>query len=122
MEGLGATLASLGRNCQNSGKLHLHFLCAELLKKDKCNIWHLLHEDGFEGRIQFIDFNEKQTFGKLRSLHGDWTTYGRLLIPEIIRSNIVLYLDSDHIETDILQFADIEFTTTLSAVKEGTVH
>lgn len=122
MEGLGATLTSLVRNCSNSKKLNLWFLCSDLKKKDKSNICKLLKDGTFQGNSEFIDFNSKAIFGHFRSLHGDWTPYGRLLIPDIIKSNKALYLDSDLIvEADVLELENFTTDNILSAVRESAV-
>ncbi|MGJ7490573.1 glycosyltransferase family 8 protein [Variovorax sp. ZT4R33] len=95
MEGLGVTLVSLVRNCSQPEKLHLHFLSSGLGPRDKDNVRRLLAGESFGGEISFIDFDAQKEFGELRPLHGDWTAYGRLLIPERIQAPRALYLDSD---------------------------
>jgi lipopolysaccharide biosynthesis glycosyltransferase len=118
LEGLGATLTSLIRNCSDSFCLNLWFLCSELFLSDKDNIYTLLKQENFKGKAEFINFNAKQTFGHLRALHGDWTTYGRLLIPDVLEKEIVLYLDSDLIITkDILLLKSFYSDMPLSAVR-----
>jgi len=122
LEGLGATLTSLIRNCSNNKELKLYILCSKLKSKDKNNILQLLEEEDFEGRNEFIDFDAEKTFGHLKSLHGDWTTYGRLLIPEMIKDNTALYLDSDLIvNKDILQLNDFHSEKALAAVFGSTM-
>lgn len=95
MEGLGATLSSLIRHCSDSSRLVLHFLCSDLTAIEKKDIEQLAAVNEFSGSIHFIDFDAKKQFGHLRSLHGDWTAYGRLLIPQSIPAEKVLYLDTD---------------------------
>ena len=122
MEGLGSTLTSLIRNCSDNSKLTLCFLCSELKTKDKNNIRQLLQDEFFKGNIDFFDFNAKQIFGHLKSLHGDWTAYGRLLIPAYIKSDNALYLDSDLvINADILAIQNFTTNNILSAVNGGPV-
>ena len=117
MEGLGATLTSLIRNCSSDKDLKLWFLCSELRERDKNNLRQLLRDERFKGSIEFVDFNARQKFGHLRSLHGDWTAYGRLLIPDIVKSDNALYLDSDLIiNTDILELKNFTTDKILSAV------
>ncbi len=117
LEGLGATLTSLIRNCSDSASLNLSFLCSGLFSSDKNNIYALLKQENFKGGAEFINFNARQKFGHLRPLHGDWTTYGRLLIPAIFNKKNVLYLDSDLIITkDILLLKDFYSDMALSAV------
>lgn len=123
MEGLGATLSSLIKNCSNSEKLKLWFLCSDLKTKDKNNIRTLLQQESFQGTIELVDFDAKEEFGHLRSLHGDWTTYGRLLIPKTIKSGKALYLDSDLvINLDVLELENFQTDKILSAVSGSTVN
>ena len=104
MLGLGATLVSLVRNCPDTASLRLHFLGADLSNQDKGNIIRLLADEGFAGQTEFIDFDARREFGHLRSLHGDWTAYGRLLIPDRIDTDRALYLDADLvIELNVLE-------------------
>lgn len=120
MEGLGATISSLVRSCSNTTSLNLWFLCSDLMKSDKTNIGVLLEQEKFMGKIQFIDFDSKKHFGHLRSLHGDWTTYGRLLIPKLIPSDSVLYLDADLIIlADVLDLEGINFHEHVLAAVYG---
>lgn len=123
LEGLGSTLTSLVRNCSNSHELRLWFLCAEFEKKDKLNISSLLKNEKFGGHVSYIDFNSKALFGHLKSLHGDWTTYGRLLIADYVKSDSALYLDSDLIILlDVLLLKGFDFKDAiLAAVYSSTV-
>ncbi|RYG00415.1 MAG: glycosyltransferase family 8 protein, partial [Chitinophagaceae bacterium] len=112
LDGLGATLVSMVRNCRCNSKLVLWFLCSNFESKHKDSIKRLLHGERFEGQLIFIDFDARKRFGHLGSLHGDWTTYGRLLIPEYIDRDVVLYLDADLIiSVDILNLADFDLDT-----------
>ncbi|RZL58062.1 MAG: glycosyltransferase family 8 protein [Variovorax sp.] len=111
LEGLGVTVVSMVRNCSDSSRLMLNFLCSELSAADKSNIVRLLAECGFRGQTHFIDFDAQKEFGSLRPLHGDWTAYGRLLIPDVITADRVLYLDADlSVNLDVL---DVEKTVDL---------
>ncbi len=117
MIGLGATLTSLVRNCSDSQQLTLWFLCSKLTDHDKKNIRRLLDQEGFKGSFEFVDFDAKKTFGHLIGLHGDWTTYGRLLIPGVVLSEKVLYLDSDLIiNADILELKNFPTDNEIAAV------
>lgn len=122
LEGLGATLTSLIRNCSNSQELKLWFLCADFRAQDKDNISQLLKSEGFKGAVEFIDFDAKAIFGHLRSLHGDWTAYGRLLIANHVKSDSALYLDADLvILLDILTLKNFEFEGAILAAVYGCV-
>ena len=104
MEGLGVTLVSLVRHCSKPETLHLHFLCTGLTVQDKEHVHRLMAGENFGGEISFLDFDAEKEFGELRSLHGDRTVYGRLLIPERIRAHRALYLDADlAVRLDVLE-------------------
>lgn len=122
LEGLGATLVSLLRNCKDVSRLTLWFFCSECKVQHKDSISQLLACEKFSGKRQFIDFDAKKTFGHLKSLHGDWTTYGRLLIPNHINEDVALYLDADLIvSVDVLQLKEFTFNGQfLGAVPSGT--
>lgn len=123
MVGLGVTISSLIRNCSSPEKLTFFFICAYVLDKHKKEIQRLLKEEKFEGKDRFIDFDPVSIFGSYGSLHGDWTTYGRLLLCDFIDDDTVLYLDSDLvIEVDILGLCNFNFNgKALAAVLGGTL-
>jgi len=110
MLGLGSTVSSLIRNCSNTSKLGLYFLCNGLHQKDKDHLIKLLKSEQFQGNFHLIDFDPIEIFGDFRSLQGDWTTYGRLLLSTLIHDDQVLYLDADLIvEMDVLEFESFNF-------------
>ena len=120
LAGLGVTLSSLLRNCSNPNKLHIWFLCANLSSWQKSKIRKLLLSEKFSGMYNFIDFDPILHFGKYNSLHGDWSTYGRLLLPDIIMEDTVLYLDSDLIvEVDVLELDKFNFNQNILAAVGG---
>ncbi|MBC7915816.1 MAG: glycosyltransferase family 8 protein [Pyrinomonadaceae bacterium] len=121
--GLGVTVISLIRNCSTPDKLRLFFLCADVSSSDKKEIENLLKTENFLGSCKFIDFDPVTIFGSFRSLHGDWTTYGRLLLSDLIEDAEVLYLDSDLvIEVDVLELSSFNFNgKALAAVPGGTL-
>jgi len=108
--GLGVTVSSLVRNCANTNNLTLWFICSDLSERDKVNIGQLLSNENFKGHHHFIDSDAKARFGHLRSLHGDWTPYSRLLLPELLKDHeTVLYLDADLVvEVDVLELSKFE--------------
>jgi len=101
--GLGASLTSLNKYCSDTSILKIYFLCSSVDKGIKQYILDLLNDQNYNGAFEFIDFDAQKEFGKYRSLQNDWTTYGRLLMPDLIKENKALYLDTDLIiETDVL--------------------
>lgn len=120
LEGLAATLISLIRNCSNPQLLKLWFFCSEFDKNDKLNITELLADENFLGEVVYVDFDAKAVFGHLRPLYGDWTTYGRLLIPDYITDDTALYLDADLvILLDVLTLVDFDFEERVLAAVYG---
>jgi lipopolysaccharide biosynthesis glycosyltransferase len=83
------------RHCSRAESLAIHILASGLNSRDKDNVLTLLDDEGFRGRTSFLDFDADREFGELRSLHGDRTVYGRLLIPDRIDAARALYLDAD---------------------------
>ena len=121
LEGLGATLKSLIRNCSDSKQLRLLFLCSEFGRRDKFNIDLLLNHEKYQGTVAYIDFDAKEIFGHLLSLHGNWTTYGRLLISKYVQSDTALYLDSDLvILLDVLSLDEFDFDGAILAAVYGS--
>ncbi|WP_316786300.1 glycosyltransferase family 8 protein [Pedobacter frigiditerrae] len=121
--GLGVTISSLVRNCAQTSKLKLNFLCAGLTDDDKNNINELLKLENYKGSVAFMDFEASKAFGSFKSLHGDWTTYGRLLLPELIKEKSVLYLDADLVvEADVLEVEGFDFQDmALAVVNSGLI-
>jgi len=120
LKGLGVSLCSLIRNSSNPGKLKFWFLCSNLIIKDKEAIAQLLETEGLPESYTFIDFDPEEEFGKFPSLHGDWTTYGRLLLADYICEDQVLYLDADLVvELDVLEVEAFEFDGNLLAAVGG---
>ncbi|KGO93376.1 glycosyltransferase family 8 protein [Flavobacterium subsaxonicum] len=121
LEGLGATLTSLIRNCSDNRELTLWFLCNGLSDSDKKNIKALLNAENYLGKDNYIDFDADVEFGHLNSLHGDRTTYGRLLMPKFVNADLALYLDADLvIELDVLQLKGFDFDGNLLAAVSGS--
>ncbi|WP_022824133.1 glycosyltransferase family 8 protein [Hymenobacter norwichensis] len=121
LEGLGATLTSLIRNCSNPHELKIWFLCSDLTDKDQNNIIKLLSQENFYGYTEFIFFNARKEFGHLKSLHGDWTAYGRLLIADYVDSDTALYLDADLIiMIDVLTLKKFELQDNILAAVYGS--
>jgi len=108
--GLGVTVTSLIRNCADTKKLKIYFLCADLKEEDTKRLTLLLADEKFKGQHFFKYFKPYVEFGKLRSLMGDWTAYGRLLLSDLVTEvETILYLDADLVvELDVLQLSDFD--------------
>lgn len=122
MIGLGVTLNSLLKNCSNPKKINIYILCADLNQNDKENICRLLFRYGLT-KVALIDFNPKEHFGSFKSLQGDWTPYGRLLLQDYILDDTVLYLDADLVvELDVLSLEGFDFQgKAIAAVNGGHI-
>lgn len=107
--GFGVTISSLVKNCSDTRRLSIWILCSDLKEADKIEIKRLLVAEKFQGNLNILDVDFKSHFGQFRSLHGDWTAYGRLLLPSVLMNvSKVLYLDSDLVvEVDVLELEDI---------------
>jgi len=123
LEGLGATLTSMLRNCSNKDDLKIWFFCNKIHEKDKNNIGRLLKAEHFYGSYRYIDFDAQAIFGHLNALHGDWTAYGRLLISRYVSGDSALYLDADLvILLDVLSLKELDFEgAALAAVYGSTI-
>ena len=120
--GLGTTLSSLLRNTKFKDNLKFVFLISDLSENDIKNVQKLLLIEGYLNVSDFIVFDAKLLFGKFKSLHGDWTSYGRLLFADLTNYDSILYLDCDLIvNTDVFFLEDFNFNhTPLAVVNSGT--
>jgi len=108
--GLGVTVTSLIRNCADTKKLKIFFLCADLKEEDTQQLTLLLADEKFKGQHFFKHFKPFVEFGNLCSLMGDWTAYGRLLLSDLISEvDSILYMDADLVvELDVLQVSNFD--------------
>jgi lipopolysaccharide biosynthesis glycosyltransferase len=121
LAGLGGTMTSLIRNCSDTRRLKIWIFCVDFTNREKMSIVKLFESEQYHGDYDFIDFEPVNIFGSFSSLHGDWTTYGRLLLTDYLDSDQVLYLDNDLlVELDVLEVADFDFQgMSLAAVGGG---
>jgi len=110
LEGLGATLTSLTRNCPATEKLTLHIICHHIKTRHKNNILMLLQTEGFHGHTRFYDFGAQQLSGRPVKLQSNRTIYGKFLIPKLIDTDYALYLEPNLlILVDVLSLEDVRF-------------
>ena len=122
LRGLGVSLASLVENCSNPGRLKIWFLCSGLKNRTKNKIREYLEAGDKKIDHVFIDFDPEEHFGAYASLHGDRTTYGRLLLADIVKGNSVLYLDADLVvEIDVLELEHFQFGGNFLAAVGGGI-
>lgn len=121
MEGLGATITSMLRNCSDDSRLKIYILCSNLSITDKNNINELLKTENFGGESVLIDYDAYKVFKSLRGFNGDYTTYGKLLIARLVKEDVVLYLDSDLIiNLDVLELEFFDFQEKAIAAVFGS--
>jgi len=110
LDGLGATLTSLTRNCTATDRLTLHFICHHIRTRHKNNILMLLQTEGFHGQTRFYDFGAQQLPGDAMPLQGSRRAYGKFLIPKLIDADYALYLEPNLlILVDVLSLEDVRF-------------
>ena len=120
LRGLGVSLTSLINNCSRPGDLKIWFLCSAIKGHSKNKIQKYLSQKNQKINYEFVDFDPLEYFGSFASLHGDHTTYGRLLLADIIQGDQVLYLDADLVvELDVLQLENFEFGNNFLAAVGG---
>lgn len=108
--GLSVTLSSLIQNCSDSSRLQIWILCSGVPDYRKNELSEIFKTEKYSGLYYFIDFNPMENFALFPSLHGDYTTYGRLLLSDLIDERQILYLDSDLVvELDILDLENFDF-------------
>lgn len=120
LAGLGATLASLVRNCMNTSELMLHFMCSRVDAIHQHRIKSLLAIQGYRGSYRFIDYDAAAAFENMKvpKLQGDFTSYGRLLIPKYVDASKVVYLDCDLIvRCDVRELYQTDVTGHLLAAR-----
>lgn len=123
LDGLEATLVSLIKNCSAPFNLKIWFLCNDLLSNQIVTLQKIFKAVHFKGDYEIINYNAVEYFGNLISLHGDFTTYGKLLLEKFIPVDTILYLDSDLIiNLDVLVLRNFDFKDNfLAAVSRSTL-
>ena len=123
LDGLEATLVSLIRNCSEPRVLKIWFLCNDFSKTESVLFYKIFEALHFEGEFEIINYKASDYFGNLISLHGDFTTYGKLLLEKFIPVNTILYLDSDLIiNLDVLELRKFDFNDNfLAAVSRSAI-
>lgn len=123
LSGLRVTISSLIQNSLETEWVYFWIFCNDLKSNKKSSIQDLLDQQSFREKFVFIDFGPEEVFSSLRSLNGDRTTYGRLLLADYVSGEQMLYLDADLVvAVDILElenhnFYDFDHT----AVPAGTI-
>lgn len=118
IEGLGIALTSMLRNCSNSEYLKIWVLCSNITPNDKEIIKQLLKNEDFKGEWEFIAFDADNEFKYFKRIYGNKLSYGRFLIPEILKSGHAFYLDADIVvNLDILDLQNYTSDKLIGAVE-----
>ena len=122
-EGLGIALISMIRNCSDSEQLKIWILCSNTTKKDEENVNQLLIFEDFKGETEFIYFDAEKEFPQFRNWQGNKLTYGRFLIPDILKTGNAFYLDADIVvNLDILTLQNFVSDKLIGAVERYKFH
>ena len=95
LPGLQASIVSMVRSCSAPERLRIYIFSDDLNEADiqsiRCAIESLCHKEALKLRTA-----DCSAFQHLKSLQGDWMTYFRLFLPELLQGyDNIVYLDSD---------------------------
>ncbi|WP_116126132.1 glycosyltransferase family 8 protein [Lewinella sp. IMCC34183] len=121
LPGLGATINSLLQSTSQPERINFHIMCSRLSEDHQNNIHKLFEYASFPGTYELINYDANTDFKSLPGLHNDLTPYGRLLIPQYIDAEKVIYLDSDLVITiDIFELDEVDMSGHSIAAYTGT--
>lgn len=107
LPGLHATLGSLVRKLGQRELVSLTLFSEGITAAELSDIRGTIVDAGGVGALDFHEADPTE-FRDLKTLHGEWMTYLRLLLPRLLpTAKTILYLDSDLvINTDACKFFD----------------
>lgn len=109
LAGLGATVRSLMTYSSKPETLELCFLTSDGTEIINEHLIDLCQANGVSRPIRIIPYNAEKEFGHFKPFHGDYTVYGKSLIPSYFPNDKVLYLDTDLlVSTDVCQLEDFD--------------
>jgi lipopolysaccharide biosynthesis glycosyltransferase len=92
---LHVAAASVLRYISADTATHFYMLLTDFSEKMRDSLRHTLDSIGRQYRITFLSNEKTKVFQTFRSLLGNYATYYRLLLPEMIEEPVYLYIDSD---------------------------
>jgi lipopolysaccharide biosynthesis glycosyltransferase len=107
LPGLHATLASLVKGLGRRKMVSLTIFIQDILESELADLKGTVADAGGVGALKFQEADTSD-FKDLKTLHGEWMIYLRLLLPRLLpEASTILYLDSDLvINTDACAFFD----------------
>ncbi len=107
LPGMHATLASLVRNLGRRQQVTLHLFLDDMTLTEIAELTQTVAESGGVADL-IVHAADLSLFKGLKTLHGQWMTYLRLLLPQMLATaDTILYLDSDLVvNTDACGFFD----------------
>lgn len=109
LPGLHGTLGSLVRRLGRREMVSLTVFIQSMSEAEIADLKGTVEDAGGVGALKFQEA-DGSAFKNLKTLHGEWMTYLRLLLPDLLSdAKTILYLDSDLvIDTDACAFFDID--------------
>lgn len=123
LPGLHATLSSLTNNLTQRERVSITLFFLEIDEASLASLRKTVADAGGVGALRFEKANVSD-FRMLASLHGDWMTYMKLCLPNLLpEAELILYLDSDLIvTTDVCAFFAYDLgSSPLGAIGGGVV-
>ena len=107
LPGLHSTLASLVKNLSRREMVSLTLFIQDIVEHELDDLKGTVADAGGVGSLKFQEADTSE-FKDLKTLHGEWMIYLRLLLPRLLpEAKTILYLDSDLIvNTDSCAFFD----------------
>lgn len=92
---LHVAMSTLFRNLSQKTTPHFYVYVTDFTTKMKENLRRTLDSQQKPYLLSFLEKYDEKIFTSFRSLLGNYTTYYRLLLPDLIEEPIFLYVDTD---------------------------
>jgi lipopolysaccharide biosynthesis glycosyltransferase len=120
LPGLHATLGSLVKRLGQREKVSLTVFVQDITEAELTEVRGTINDAGGVGALNFNEADPSE-FKDLKTLHGEWMTYLRLLLPRLLPdAGTILYLDSDLvIDMDACAFFDHDLSNSALGAIDG---
>jgi lipopolysaccharide biosynthesis glycosyltransferase len=120
---LHVAASSLLRHLDPAYQLRLYFLLTGFSQRDINHLRSTLALAGRPHSIKILDSSPSRIFAQFPGLHGRQSVYHRLLLPELVNEDRLLYLDSDTcINTDVAPLFNLDMAGKPAGfIVDGTV-